>query len=150
MVLQFHASLFNILVFRNWKTLNYDMEQILGILGLIFLYMAFGAVWKVVKHQWCLTEKTKKETGLTSALSLILSSIILSHLLSLNWYWSVFINCIAIIPISQIAINIYTSLIGLFSYKRKIRFQLDEISLNTDSIVMLNIGIILFVIFACI
>lgn len=125
------------------------MEQIFGILGLIFLYTAFGAVWKVVKHQWRLTEKTKRETGFTSGASLIFSCIILARLLSLNWYWSVLINFIAIIPISQIAISLYIFFFGLFSYGRKLRFQ-DELSLNTDSIILVNIGTILFIVYICI
>lgn len=126
------------------------MEQFFGILGLVFLYTAFGAVWKVVKHQYCLSEKTKNETGLTSILSLVFSCIILSHLLTLNWYWSVLINFIAIIPISKIGVSVYIILIGLFSYKRKIRFQIDELSLNTDSIFLCSIGTILFIVFVCI
>lgn len=126
------------------------MEHFWGILGLVFLYTAFGAVWKVVNHEWCLTEKAKRETGFTSMLLLVFSCIILSHLLSLNWYWSVLINFIAIVPIGKISISIYIFFIGLLSYKRKIRFQIDELSLSTDGAILFNIGTILFIVFICI
>lgn len=126
------------------------MKNLLGYISLVFFITAFGAVWKVVaKYQWFLTDKEKKETGVTSMLSLVFSCIILFRLLFLNWYWSVLIVFLSI-PISKIGINIYILFIGLLSYKEKIRIQIDERTLITDSTILFYIGTFIFIAFICI
>jgi hypothetical protein len=126
------------------------MSNIFFIAAIVFLYIAYGATWKLTHpRDFALPATAMILNNIICIIGYIIPTICIYNLTNIAWYWSAFINFIAIISISHIIASFYTAIFGCKT-EEMLDYETGIIHRNSlhgiDAIITVCIGIIFFII----